>query len=865
MGLGTSDIFEGVSELSDHEVRALVRAGDTEQAQLALECWRAHDSWERVIELVGCTDLPVPREWEVYLYEFDAVQSGRDPSGHIPLSSSERYRAALDNLQAPARYYFSEFTNPRANSEPKRTQLRANRKQSPRRGILWDVLYASTLKVRNRAQAERAYSLCRPAVKVDWDTVDASEIGNLALLVCLRSALATKDITMIRKTLALLWPQISNAGSDADHAVLVNLRASEVPEFDSTQIDAFGTGLTTVYLSRLYRNLCIGKELDSHIDQLEELLTDRGWEDIPGGATVSIRFTSFREPGPCACSITDDTLCDLIRLQQGALSGIETSQGRRLAALCHAIGGVASAGLGEDEKNADIRHLTEGQETHWAQRGIARRILRTGQQHLLGAALKHLKRGYEMPGLRQNRADPFDLWLYGAEMIQRELGRVLQWVLSLTDETAFNQAMWDVVYPTLKELWERMDEDEVKPVTHTDGRADLLVEVAKSPLLDHRCPEMYDLLESLRALGRPREAIALACICIETVDDPDALIIHLAELAVEAYPPKQALEIIEPYGGRLVDDSARNEFSEHEELLMEVISGGAADPAQHWMLFDPAVPPGERRCFAEHELRSVFHLGAAVTFLASPTGQSLLPYRETNEEFGIWSGDWPRILKSLLSQQLLQIRVDSPKESFTVDGEGQISWIPAYVELAVNLSVPGDAGKSQSGIIVSLPAIVRRCVLETNPVDLLSFWRALVQEEVEAYYFACLSHFRLPTERVGDETEMFTGVAETYSLSDLMNLIYNSCQAAAGEQKAKGLSNPHARNMAKKIVSNRIERARTEGWDIKKGYRSDLMPASYLVRYFCTVFLPLEESVYKSQAPNVESVASALEALKVSG
>ena len=41
------------------------------------------------------------------------------------------------------------------------------------------------------------------------------------------------------------------------------------------------------------------------------------------------------------------------------------------------------------------------------------------------------------------------------------------------------------------------------------------------------------------------------------------------------------------------------------------------------------------------------------------------------------------------------------------------------------------------------------------------------------------------------------------------------------------------------------------------------MPASYLVRYFSTEFLPLGASIYEEQAPNAEAIAAALDTLKV--
>jgi hypothetical protein len=207
---------------------------------------------------------------------------------------------------------------------------------------------------------------------------------------------------------------------------------------------------------------------------------------------------------------------------------------------------------------------------------------------------------------------------------------------------------------------------------------------------------------------------------------------------------------------------------------------------------------------------------------------------------------------------LLQIRVDSPKGSFSIEEGGSLNWIPEEIELAVNVRIEGAAGHNQAGILASLDDAIQDRVRDADPKELVELWQMIVEREALQFYFECLEHFEMPTKPTGDEEDIFEGKAKIYSLSELMNLTYNSCNYASGQQSAKKLAPAHARNMAKKITVSRIDRARSEGWNIRPGYRLPNHSAPYLVQYFYRGLTKLGAASYTELVPNVESVVGAL-------
>ncbi|QCF28093.1 hypothetical protein [Hydrocarboniclastica marina] len=489
---------------------------------------------------------------------------------------------------------------------------------------------------------------------------------------------------------------------------------------------------------------------------------------------------------------------------------------------------------------------------HWAHRGIARRILESDQDHLLPVAMKQLERGYQLCTYRRDQDDPLQLWMCGTGMIEANLGKVLRWVLTLQTGPEFNMALCDIVYPSLSSLCE-VEEFE----SPDDKRNQLLLWIAQSPLLDPANPQTKRLIQALRDIEQPSHAVQLAYKCIDALPDKDEAILDLVLTAVDMFPPRQALEIIEPYETLLQSDRAKKVFAEQKAYVEGELRDAGRTVPGHWAMFDPAEPTQGRPDLYDQDAQLVVELGAAVSFLASPTGQSLLPFSQTKTLFGPRENEWPLTLKRLIQSRLLQVRRESAEGSFEMHEDQRFSWVPAHVELAVNL----DSDDSQSGIILGLQNEIQEYVLHSTPVALLPVWQHLVSIEAHDYWISCMEYFRLPTHTLEDDEAHFQSAAALFSLSELMNLIYNVCQSAAGEQKARMLTNTHARNLAGSMLRSRMERAQAEGWTIKRGFRGELMPMSHLIQFFFTDFIPIGQETYECVVPNTGTLADAQEAM----
>ena len=60
------------------------------------------------------------------------------------------------------------------------------------------------------------------------------------------------------------------------------------------------------------------------------------------------------------------------------------------------------------------------------------------------------------------------------------------------------------------------------------------------------------------------------------------------------------------------------------------------------------------------------------------------------------------------------------------------------------------------------------------------------------------------------------------------------------------------------MLKTRMKNAVEYGWEIGPGYRGELMPMPYVVKFFAERFLPLGEAVYEKRKPNPSSIEDAL-------
>jgi len=418
--------------------------------------------------------------------------------------------------------------------------------------------------------------------------------------------------------------------------------------------------------------------------------------------------------------------------------------------------------------------------------------------------------------------------------------------------------MEDIVLPVLVEL---PCIDDEPPHEYSAGAKNLLVTYAKSAFLEPDPGHLETIFISFSSMGIGMDTFEVIDNWLDRWGHDELLQSKLAFILTDAaeslLKPRHALELLVAKRQLFSSD----EIQEEIQGTIDDLQCGLAKPANtanHYMLFDPALPAARRSDLSQATPREFLQLGATCSYLEAPNSQTLLPFGMINGQFTVEPDGWPPMLKNLIQHRLLQIRTDSPEGAFELTDDEALSWYPDRVDLAVNVYVDGDTGQSQADILMTLPTLIRKRVLSMPPAELLMLWRSFVRSEAQKYFLCCLNHFELPSEPTKGDSEIFQSAPESFSLEQLMNLIYNSCRAAAGEQKAQRLPLKHARNFARKILKNRMSSAQDKGWNIGSGFRGDMMPTPHLVQYFATVFLPMGEPAYEKRKPNLSTIEDIL-------
>ncbi|MFP3979025.1 hypothetical protein [Marinobacter sp. KMM 10035] len=855
-----SQFFEHVLNHTEVEFKHLVEDGDIESARLIIEYWRSENKWDQICDVIVHHRDQLPDSCELYLAECDEIWSKHFDSKHIPLANKNVCESHIESLQAMARYYFRKKGCFTSNVQKHRQQIREYRKKVPSREHLWDVLYAETLKVRNKRHLDRVLELCSPAIRNGDKDLDSSELAYIALTIVFNAALRAREPEIIRKALGSLLTMGHLILDDNSLISKTSLFGALESSYDCSPFgDIKGTS-TTAHLSRLYLALCRHENYANELKTLENHLCTHGPQDPINPASLYLDLTPLSYP--LIAPISEDHLCDLIRLKQGALSGLDDTE-KRLAALCHAVGGVASIGLGEKETNKDIRSLTEDCETFWASRGLAHRIIRDGQPRLVPIALRYLRDAYERTGWSAQKGDPLFLFAFGTEALASKIDVLAQWILSLETKDAFNQAVEDVLIPVIAGLPSVEDEG----ACYSNETKALMMECASRSILRLTPTAVEAFGMGFNSMGAHEELLSvmegwLQCSDMSGDELEKSIYCELTS-TVELYLPQRLrIEHLIRMQGYFSEKMHLEQIDAIVDELEKQISDSTKS-TNHYMIFQSSRSPAERQSLDDIPLREILHLGAVCSFLESPTGQSIIPFRNADGHLTINPNGWSPMLKTLLQHQLLQIRADGPEGSFDLDQDGMLSWYPAEVELAVNVRVDGQAGESQSGIMLSLPTLIRRRLLATPLEELLSLWNSLIRAETKEYFLRCLEYFDFSSEPVKGDDEVFLDTPKHFSLEELLNLIYNNCRAAAGDQKAERRSLVHARNRARRMLKTRLSNAVSEDWHIGPGFRGDLMPIPYLVEYFSETFLPLGQTVYERERPNVSSIEKALLALRV--
>jgi hypothetical protein len=123
--------------------------------------------------------------------------------------------------------------------------------------------------------------------------------------------------------------------------------------------------------------------------------------------------------------------------------------------------------------------------------------------------------------------------------------------------------------------------------------------------------------------------------------------------------------------------------------------------------------------------------------------------------------------------------------------------------------------------------------LEAEPEELYLLWKEIALHECLEYLLHSIQEIMQVEYRVGEKTiTIMSDLLTSFSVSQIYGLIYRSTNNALRFQREKRVSMAQAANSIVGSALNYGERAKVEGWDMRKFGREKACPESALSKFF---------------------------------
>lgn len=225
-------------------------------------------------------------------------------------------------------------------------------------------------------------------------------------------------------------------------------------------------------------------------------------------------------------------------------------------------------------------------------------------------------------------------------------------------------------------------------------------------------------------------------------------------------------------------------------------------------------------------LDSAIYLLALVRLGASEDLSYIRPFASTSQPLAPSQDYGYEIIKQLFRENLIFVHPDSDPNAFIFEG----NTIPRFYTGHVMWALPTDPilGDPKE-LIANLEAIFREMNWPDHwHVEWPDIWNKIALYECLEYLNVCMEDHGL-TFSPGEKTILvFKNVLANFSVSQAYNMIWRAAKDAAAFYLRENVPKKHAANTVVGSIQKYAERAKAQGWDVKKYGRDRRCPQSLI-------------------------------------
>jgi len=182
-----------------------------------------------------------------------------------------------------------------------------------------------------------------------------------------------------------------------------------------------------------------------------------------------------------------------------------------------------------------------------------------------------------------------------------------------------------------------------------------------------------------------------------------------------------------------------------------------------------------------------------------------------------------KIFETLGERGILKLDPSSPKVALAADGR-----IKYYPREAIWIPNIGSHQWPIQQLIALLEKHIVQIAGQQDTTELCTLWREAALWETIAYFKSRMEAYRLSVSDTEGIRETFRQIVEKYSIGNAWYIVYHSAKTAVAQREERGLTKPHAVNLALSYCRSRADKTRIENWHIKPYGRVTQLPESSL-------------------------------------
>ena len=238
-------------------------------------------------------------------------------------------------------------------------------------------------------------------------------------------------------------------------------------------------------------------------------------------------------------------------------------------------------------------------------------------------------------------------------------------------------------------------------------------------------------------------------------------------------------------------------------------------------------------------IKEKIYLGALLRANIAEDNRHLKPLYQSTDKLAPTEEYTTKIARYLYDQELIYFSPDH-LDGITLIDDKRFSWSLSYCSFSINLTSESYSIAEILELLQYPEMIDSKDVLEAYEV-----WTEIAFYEGLEYLYKKLDYFELPSEYIGDKSKQsLLKALESCSVSELFNHIWSAVKNAAAQNQRKEINRRHAVNMIAGSITRRVERALSDGWDIKGYHRDYELPQSIISELMGNRLLRVGEKVF---------------------